>query len=374
MPEVYTPKCLDETEVNLGVKTTQIQRENGRERFEAQKDYWDSLSEDQQYMIQQYKETAYQIFTPASGKYLQLDPVERMKLLIDRTYETIQENKNTKIYQSATENSRPTKNKINLLLTKPDILFSLNNIVLEAPIISSGTISLYRGIGKIVSSGTISLYRAIAKQKYSQRIIDMKVGDIFLAENVMSTTGTLDKAKEFTSSFWVGPKDVHAPLIIEFKLDATYPRYDLIYLEGCVKKNQEDEYLLPALLKQNFPSENTVYRNLTNDYVQAKWKCIRKTRLLIDFGRGDPGYLVDYVIMEPSYETNDKPITQRQLKKQAELNSIFMMPSRYRNTPMTQRELQEEAQRNSNSAMATYMKNKDGGKRSKGRKTRKAKK
>lgn len=350
MSTEYEPKCLNlEQKVNSNVGEFQIKGEGGKERFEAQKVYWNSLSDDQKDIIVQYKREAYQTFTPVSSQYLKMSPENRMKLGLDRTYETIEQNADKRVYTNS-------KRK-NELLKKPDVLFALNNIVLDAPIAPSKPLTLYRGI---------------AKRKYTEHIINMNVGDIFSVENVMSTTTNKTKLEEFASPMFAPNPADYLPLMIEFRLDASYPRYDLLYLEACVLSNREDEYLLPVLLKQSYPSDTSVYRNIKSEYSQAKWRCIEKKKKEIEFF-GDR-FDVDYLVMEPSYETNNKPITQRQLKKQAELNSLFMMPSMYRNTPMTRRQLQKEAQRNSNSAMATYMKNKDGGKRRKRRQTRKARK
>ena len=311
MSQEYDPKCL-----NLGrnlnanvrkVHMTKNQKERGMERFEAQKAYWNTLSDDQKEIIVEYKNLAYQTFTPVSSQYLRISPENRMKLIMERTYEKIEANANKKIYK----NSR----KRNELLKKPDVLFALNNIVLEAPIAPSEALRVFRGI---------------AKRKYTEKIINMNVGEIFLAENVMSTTTNLDKLHEFASPMFASSPADYLPLIIEFRLDTSYPRYDLLYLEACVLSNREDEYLLPVLLKQSYPSNKSVYRNLKSDYIQAKWKIIEKRKEEKDyFGEKVD---VDYLVMEPYYEANNKPITQRQLKKQAELNSMFMMPSIYRNT------------------------------------------
>jgi len=256
-------------------------------RHNILKEYYNNLSEFAKEVIIQYKSTAYQYFTKGSVKYFALTPDERRKIIETRTAEKINENKQKRlsinkvkdrfnyIVAEKIKGTIPKSNgkskanlenekRINTLVTKPELLYFLNKIILDAPIPVKKPLTVYRGM---------------TYKPATQYFHDMNIGDIYKVPNVLSTADIESAAANFVTSAFNDGKDTFLQVLLEFRLDANYPRYDMMYIERCVKRNPENEYLLPSMLQKgnlNTDSE-IVYTTEGTSYTQAKWRCIEKT-------------------------------------------------------------------------------------------------
>jgi hypothetical protein len=349
-----------------------------RTRLELMKRYWESLDNFSQNLIKSYKGSYYRIATAASAAYLALTPEERIKKIIDRNYNALKQNKETRdeIRRNHSEinskyilaNREGNNNKqIQILVSKPDILFLLNKIVLNAPF----------------PKEPLTLYRAMTNGNYTNIFFRMKKNEFYTTQNVLSTSTKL--LDEFLIPAYA--PDYYAPVALVFKLDHNYPRFDMSYIEGCIARNDELEYLLPVLLKKRANNTNEpIYTNEEYTYTNAKWKCIEKKLInnpwkvetdqrainLIEDLTFKAEFETDkrqmlQLVFEPYTETSE-PSTElkaiqklwnssfrapsgKEMREQAEENSRKAMEN-YSARPMSQKALREQAE--SNSRMARY--------------------
>lgn len=242
-------------------------------RLELMKEYFESLDEFTQNLLISYKKTLYNFTTPAFAQYMKLRPEEKIKKIIDRNYKSIQKNEE---YRKTLLENHPEITKVNTryiladsniadkeiqtLINKPDILFILNKSIVNAPFFPKKPLKLYRGE---------------RDGRFTEFFYRMKVGDIHSREYVASTSSKPDGAATFISFHDI---DYYAPVLLIFNLNESYPRLDLIYMEGCEARNDESEYLLPVVLKKTSSNINTnIFRNNEDNYVKAKWKCTKRT-------------------------------------------------------------------------------------------------
>jgi hypothetical protein len=240
-------------------------------RFSEQEKYWKSLSPTFKDMLIAYKKSGFMAFTQAVAEFLSKPRNEKMAMrearkLLRNINEvkrgTLREKKLNKIMQIVIANETATNEDYkNIILPKLDIYFNLNKIILDAPITPKEDITLFRGM---------------ANYRYTKEFYDMNNGDIYRIKNISSTTTNEEQAFTYISPAFLRPTDDYAPVILEFRLPANYPRYDLMYIEGCVARNPEDEYLLPFAVKTTDSDKSYIFQNYNNTtyYKQAEWKCI----------------------------------------------------------------------------------------------------
>ncbi len=377
--------------VNPDIQAYILQDNNSctiRTRLELMRRYWESLDDFSQNLLKSYKKTFYTISTPAGAKYSQLSPEDRIKKIIDRNYDALKQNKEArdKIIQNHPEitklntrylvaNMRRDK-LINTLVSKPDILFLLNKIVVNAPFFPKAPLTLYRGM---------------KNGKYTEEFYKMKVNEIYTLPNIASTSSKPEGALTFIS---YPEDDFYAPVLLKFELDENYPRFDYIYLEGCIQRNDESEYLLPMALKKTADTNVPVYLNNEYTYTSAKWICTNReettikkvlagqgvdtTYLITDsratrhLQKGEDGRIINnnnmvVITLKPYIKTSEQSNVDRtiqnlwnksfrapsgkEMRKQAEENSRKAMEN-YSARPMSQKALREQAE--SNSRMARY--------------------